>query len=45
MSASCGTCVFYTAEEPNLERMDRDVERVVSLGNGTEAVQELLYHP
>ena len=45
LSASCGTCVFYTAEEPNLERMDRDVERVVSLGNGTEAVQELLYHP
>ena len=43
LSASCGTCVFYSAEEPNLERMDRDVERIVCLGNGTEAAQELLY--
>ena len=29
LSASCGTCVFYTAEDPCLERMDRDVERIV----------------
>ena len=45
LSASCGTCVFYTAVEPNLERMDRDVERVVCLANGAKEVQELLYHP
>ena len=43
LSASCGTCVFYTAEESNLERMDRDVERVVCLCSGKEAMQELLY--
>ncbi len=29
LSASCGTCVLYLSEEPHLERMDRDVERVV----------------
>ena len=28
LSASCGTCVRYEAEEPHLARMDRDVERV-----------------
>ena len=29
LSASCGTCVLFTAEEPHLDAMDRDVERVV----------------
>ena len=28
LSASCGTCVRYEAEEPHLARMDCDVERV-----------------
>ena len=29
LSASCGTCVYYCAEEPHLDCMDQDVERVV----------------
>lgn len=29
LSASCGTCVLYCAEEALLECMDADVERVV----------------
>lgn len=29
LSASCGTCVFYRAEESHLDCMDQDVERVV----------------
>lgn len=28
LSSSCGTCVFYTAEEPQLDAMDQDVESV-----------------
>jgi len=28
LSASCGTCVRYEANEPHLALMDRDVERV-----------------
>ena len=28
LSASCGTCVVYSAEDPHLEQMDQDVERV-----------------
>lgn len=28
LSSSCGTCVFYTAEEPHLDAMDQDVESV-----------------
>ena len=28
LSASCGTCVRYLAEEPNLSAMDEDVEAV-----------------
>jgi len=31
LSASCGTCVRYTAEDPQLKSMDRDVERVVKV--------------
>jgi len=44
LSASCGTCVFYTAEEPCLERMDRDVERVVERLPQEGEFRELLYH-
>ncbi len=29
LSASCGTCVLYSADEPHLKEMDADVERVV----------------
>lgn len=29
LSASCGTCVLYEADEPHLESMDHDVELVV----------------
>ena len=29
LSASCGTCVRYEADTPNLSRMDGDVELVV----------------
>ena len=28
LSSSCGTCVRYMAEEPNLNAMDEDVEGV-----------------
>ena len=28
LSSSCGTCVWYRAEEPNLDAMDEDVEAV-----------------
>ena len=28
LSSSCGTCVRYLAEEPNLSAMDQDVEAV-----------------
>ena len=28
LSSSCGTCVRYLAEEPNLSAMDEDVEAV-----------------
>ena len=28
LSSSCGTCVRYLAEEPNLSTMDEDVEGV-----------------
>jgi len=29
LSASCGTCVIYSADEPRLALLDSDVERVV----------------
>lgn len=29
LSASCGTCVRYKADEARLDSMDKDVERVV----------------
>ena len=28
LSSSCGTCVYYEAEEPMLSAMDRDMEAV-----------------
>ncbi|MBU5627374.1 DUF3343 domain-containing protein [Oscillibacter sp. MSJ-2] len=32
LSSSCGTCIRYEAEEPNLATMDVDVERVYQVG-------------
>ena len=34
LSSSCGTCVFYEAEEAFLEKMDEDVERVYEITAG-----------
>ncbi len=34
LSASCGTCVRYQAEEPMLSAMDTDVERVYEISQG-----------
>ncbi len=34
LSASCGTCVHYQAEEPMLSAMDADVERVYEISQG-----------
>ena len=31
ISSSCGTCVFYDAESPCLEQMDKDTEAVYEL--------------
>ena len=42
LSASCGTCVFYRAEEPNLDCMDGDVERVVERTGKENEIVELL---
>jgi hypothetical protein len=42
LSASCGTCVLYTADQPFLEQMDADVERVVERLPQGETVVELL---
>ena len=35
LSSSCGTCVFYEAEGPQLASMDRDLEAVYQ-GPGTQ---------
>jgi Protein of unknown function (DUF3343). len=43
LSASCGTCVFYRAEEPHLEQMDADVERVVERSGQGSDFRELLF--
>ncbi|QNL45378.1 DUF3343 domain-containing protein [Oscillibacter hominis] len=32
LSSSCGTCIRYEAEGPNLAAMDVDVERVYQVG-------------
>ncbi len=42
LSASCGTCVRYKADEPRLESMDKDVERVVRVKE-PEGEYDLLY--
>ncbi len=43
LSASCGTCVIYSAEEPHLSSMDADVERVVERMGENNAFRELLF--
>ena len=45
LSASCGTCVFFFAETPCLDQMDRDVERVVVRLSTSGQFEELVYHP
>ena len=41
LSSSCGTCVYYKAEEPHLEVMDEDVEGVYEV-TGKEQYQLLM---
>ena len=36
LSSSCGTCVRYFAEDPNLDAMDEDVEGVYEKISGEE---------
>ena len=36
LSSSCGTCVRYFSEEPNLDAMDEDVEGVYEKIGGEE---------
>ncbi len=43
LSASCGTCVRYTADQPRLEQMDADVERVVERLKTEGTFLELLH--
>ena len=33
ISSSCGTCVFFDADTPCMEQMDRDTEAVYELQN------------
>lgn len=40
LSSSCGTCVFYEAEEPMLTTMDADVECVYRIGGEGETGYE-----
>lgn len=42
LSASCGTCVIYSAEDAYLCCMDADAERVVERLEGNNAFRELL---
>jgi hypothetical protein len=42
LSASCGTCVIYTANESHLDKIDSDVERVVERPGPRGAVREWL---
>ena len=44
LSASCGTCVIYRAQEPLLGHMDADVERVVERLARDGAFFELLHN-
>ena len=36
LSSSCGTCVFYEGDSPELDRMDRDAEAVYEIGAGED---------
>ena len=39
LSSSCGTCVFYTADDPHLDVLDRDTEQVALLqDDGTYSI-------
>lgn len=38
LSSSCGTCVYYTAEDPHLSAMDEDTEGVYEQQNGRYAL-------
>lgn len=38
LSSSCGTCVMYSADDPHLNDMDRDVEAVYSVSDTGYAV-------
>lgn len=42
LSASCGTCVLYSAEEPHLSLMDADVERVAERLTKEDSFLELM---
>ena len=42
LSASCGSCVIYRADEPHLGCMDADVERVVEKNAQGDGFVELL---
>lgn len=44
LSASCGTCVRYRADENYLDHMDQDVERVVRMRSDEGGYEQLLYH-
>lgn len=44
LSASCGTCVRYSAEKPYLDEMDKDVERVVKILPEDGGYEQLLYN-
>lgn len=37
ISSSCGTCVFFSAEDPGYDKLDQDTEAVYRL-EGSEAV-------
>ena len=39
LSSSCGTCVRFLAEGPNLDAMDEDVEAVYEKITGDEYIQ------
>jgi hypothetical protein len=43
LSASCGTCVIFMAEEAHISQMDTDVERVVECLPQAETFRELMY--
>jgi len=42
LSASCGTCVIYSAEDSHFNCMDADVERVVERLGEQSAFRELM---